>query len=305
MGLSLSEQELVRYSRNIVLPEIGLEGQERLKSSGVLLVGAGGIGSPSALYLAAAGVGHLGLVDFDAVEVSNLQRQILFQTRHVDGIKVECAREAIHALNPHCKVATHLTRLKSAVTCREIVRGYDVVIDGSDNFCTRFLVADCCWIEGVTLVSASALGFQGQLMVVVPGGENPCYRCLIPEPSYEQRAVTCREAGIFGGVVGVMGSLAAVEAVKFLLGLDPAGASRFLAYDGLRCRFVTGERLRDPDCILCGEPSGISDADESDVISREKGRAHARAADSTPRRSRSACSTQSFYSGKEEIEPHE
>ncbi len=263
MTFNFSEAELQRYSRNIILPEVGLSGQERLRSSGVLLVGVGGIGSPAALYLAAAGVGRIGLVDSDTVELSNLQRQILFRTNDVDGVKVECARESIYALNPHCVVETHHMRLYDAKITREIVRAYDAVIDGSDSFCTRFLVADCCWLEGVALVSASAVGFHGQLLVVVPSGENPCYRCLIPEPHPRHRSATCRQAGIFGGIVGVMGSLAAVETVKFLLGHDSDSASRFLVYEGLRCRFVTaGERVRDPECAMCGEAEAITDSAE-------------------------------------------
>lgn len=261
MNPNLSQTELLRYSRNIVLPELGLAGQERLKSSSVLLVGVGGIGSPSALYLAAAGVGRIGLVDSDAVELSNLQRQILFRTSDVDGVKVDRARSAISALNPHCVVETYHMRLCDAEIIREIVRGFDAVVDGSDTFGTRFLIADCCWLEGVALVSASAVGFQGQLLVVIPGPGNPCYRCLIPEPPPGRRIATCGDVGILGGIVGVMGSLAAVEIVKLFLGHDPENASRFLAYDGLRCRFITGERVPDPDCPLCGELPPLNDAE--------------------------------------------
>jgi adenylyltransferase/sulfurtransferase len=161
--------------------------------------------------------------------------------------------------------------LNNAKVARDVVRGYDVVIDGSDNFCTRFLVADCCWLEGIALVSASAVGFQGQLLVVIPGAENPCYRCLIPEPTPGSAAATCRVAGIFGGVVGVMGSLATVETVKVFLGRDSGIASRFLMYDGLRCRFVIGKRVRDPDCALCGGGRPMTDAVEEDsVYSQER-----------------------------------
>lgn len=254
-----SEEETVRYSRNAVLPEVGWEGQERLKSAGVLLIGVGGIGSPAALYLAAAGVGRIGLVDSDSVELCNLQRQVIFRTNDVESVKVDCAREAISALNPNCAVQTYHTRLNVATQLRKIVQAYDAVLDGSDNFCTRFLVADCCWLEDVPLISASAVGFHGQLLVVIPGLGNPCYRCIIPEPTPGSRIATCRQAGILGGVVGVMGSLAAVETVKLFLGHDPAMAHRFLAYDGLRCRFVTEERVRDPDCCLCGELPTMGD----------------------------------------------
>jgi molybdopterin-synthase adenylyltransferase len=270
MNRNFSEEEFLRYSRNIVLPEVGRSGQERLKSSSVLLVGTGGIGLPAALYLAAAGVGRIGLVDCDTVELSNLQRQVVFGTDDVGRVKVECAKETISALNPHCVVETYYIMLDDASSTREIVRSYDAVIDGCDNFATRFLVADCSWLEGVPLVSASAIGFQGQLMVVIPDGDQPCYRCLIPEPSPGSKAITCREAGILGGIVGVMGSLAAVETVKIFLERDADSARRFLMYDGLRCRFVTGERVRDPDCPLCGGASTIRDAMEQDSVQSQQ-----------------------------------
>ncbi|MBI4963570.1 MAG: HesA/MoeB/ThiF family protein [Desulfomonile tiedjei] len=270
MNLDFSEEEIMRYSRNMILPEVGHSGQERLKASSVLLIGMGGIGSPAALYLAAAGVGRIGLCDCDAVELSNLQRQVVFRTTDVDRAKVECAKEAISALNPNCVVDTYHMLLNNAKVARDIVRGYDVVIDGSDNFCTRFLVADCCWLEGVALVSASAVGFQGQLLVVIPGAENPCYRCLVPEPSPGSTAATCRVVGIFGGIVGVMGSLATVETVKVFLERDADSARRFLMYDGLRCRFVIGERVRDPDCPLCGDASPVTHAVEQDSLPFEQ-----------------------------------
>jgi len=263
MSLHFSQEELVRYSRNSVLPEIGWAGQQRLKSSSVLVVGVGGIGSPAALYLAAAGVGRIGLVDGDSVELSNLQRQVIFRTDNVRSVKVDCAQEAISGLNPHCAAEAYHTRLGNPARVREIVRNYDVVIDGSDNFCTRFLVSDCCWIEGIPLVSASAVGFEGQLQVVIPEAGNPCYRCLIPEPEPGSRIATCRGQGILGGVVGVMGSLAVVEAVKLILGHDPDMAYRFLAYDGLRTRFISAERVRDPECCLCGGPPSVVDSTQA------------------------------------------
>jgi len=267
MNLGFSKEEVLRYSRNAILPEVGWHGQQLLRSSSVLLVGVGGIGSASALYLAAAGVGRIGLVDSDTVELSNLQRQVLFRSHDMDSVKVESAKEAISALNPYCVVETYHTRLGHAMKLRDILKDYGAVIDGSDNFCTRFLVADCSWIEGVPLISASALGFQGQLLVVIPSPGNSCYRCLIPEPRPDHRMATCRQAGILGGVVGVMGSLAAVETVKLFLGHDRGMAHRFLAYDGLRCRFVEGERVRDPDCELCGELSTIDDLVEGSPVS--------------------------------------
>lgn len=283
MRLDFSEEELLRYSRNIILPEIGLSGQGSLKSSGVLLVGVGGIGSSAGLYLAAAGVGRIGLVDSDTVELSNLQRQVLFRTTDVNGVKVERAKDAISALNPHCVVETHHMRLDDARVIRDLVRHYDTVIDGSDTFRCRFLVADCCWLEKVALVSSSAVGFQGQLQVVIPGEENPCYRCLIPEPMPGRRIATCGDVGIFGGVVGIMGSLAAVEAAKFLLGLDPAMSRRFLAYDGLRCRFFTGERTRASDCVMCGDRPAPAEAVGGDTAPTEESRGISRIGESEKR----------------------
>ncbi len=252
MSRDFSEEESVRYLRNVLLPEVGWIGQQRWRSSRVVVVGAGGIGSASLLYLAAAGVGYIGIVDGDIVELSNLQRQILHQVADLGRRKVDSARDAILALNPHCQVKTYDLRLEAA-NIQEVLRGYDVALDASDNFQTRFLVADCCWLEKIPLVSAAAAGFQGLLLVIEPSPGNPCYRCLIPAPPS-----TGRPEGIVGAVAGVMGCLQAVEALKLLLGRSTDMVRRFLSYDGLKCRFYSMERPRTPDCPLCGENPRIT-----------------------------------------------
>ena len=257
VSFDFSEEEILRYSRNVILAEVGWTGQQRLKSGRVLVVGAGGIGSAALLYLAAAGVGHLGIADGDEVELSNFQRQIIHQVEDLGCRKVESARDAILKLNPHCKVETYDLRLK-AENIREVLPGYDAVLDASDNFPTRFLVADSCWLEKIPLVSAAATGFQGQILAMIPGEGNPCYRCLMPEPPSDNAVPTCREAGILGAVVGVMGSLQAAEVLKLLLGRGSDLARRFLSYDALRCRFHTINRAKRPNCAMCGGISSIT-----------------------------------------------
>jgi molybdopterin/thiamine biosynthesis adenylyltransferase len=252
VSFEFSEEERLRYSRNLILPEVGWGGQERFRSGKVLVVGAGGIGSAALLYLAAAGVGHIGIVDDDVVELSNLQRQILHQVADLGRPKVESAREAITAVNPHCRVEIYDIRLK-ATNNHKILREYEAVLDASDNFETRFLVADSCWLEKIPLVSAAANGFQGLLLVVDSGQGSPCYRCLIPEPP-----PTLRQEGILGAVAGVMGCLQAIEALKLLLGRDSDLARCFLSYDALRCRFISKTRIQTPACPLCGENPTIT-----------------------------------------------
>ena len=252
MDFDFSEQESLRYLRNISLPEVGWPGQQRFRSGRVAVVGAGGIGSAALLYLAAAGVGHIGIADGDSVELSNLQRQILHRTADLGRRKVESARDAIMALNPHCRLQTYDMRLKAA-NIREVFLGYDVVLDASDNFETRFLVADCCWLEKIPLVSAAVGAFQGLLLVVDPGPGNPCYRCLMPQPP-----PTARQEGILGAVAGVMGCLQAMEALKLLLGRGSDLVRRILAYDALKCRFHSLERAPTPDCPLCGHNPRIT-----------------------------------------------
>ncbi|MDI6852618.1 MAG: HesA/MoeB/ThiF family protein [Deltaproteobacteria bacterium] len=246
VNATLSDEERRRYSRNLLLPEIGEAGQARLRSGRVVVVGAGGLGSAVLYYLAAAGVGHIGIVDSDAVELSNLQRQILHRVADLGRPKVDSARDAITSLNPHCRVETFAVRL-AAADIGAILKECHAVLDASDNFQTRFLVADYCWQAKIPLVSAAVAEFSGQLFVVDPAQGSPCYRCLLPEPPKE------RELGILGAVAGVMGCLQAIETLKLLLGLASDLVHRLLTFDALACRFHKMARSRAADCPLCGD----------------------------------------------------
>jgi len=250
VDVGFSPEESLRYSRNVLLREVGWTGQQRFRAGKVLVVGAGGIGSASLSYLAAAGVGHIGIVDSDAVEVSNLQRQILHKVEDLSRRKVDSARDSINELNPHCRVETFDLRLE-ATNIHEVLLGYQVVLDASDNFPTRFQVSDCCWLEKIPLVSAAVAEFSGQLLVVDPSRGSPCYRCLLPELSAESSSD--QPFGILGAVAGVMGCLQAMEALKLLLGRDSDLAQQLLSYDALRCRFQVMARAKKADCPLCGE----------------------------------------------------
>jgi sulfur-carrier protein adenylyltransferase/sulfurtransferase len=247
----LSPEETLRYGRHLILPEVGPGGQRRLKAARVLLVGAGGLGSPAALYLAAAGVGTLGIVDFDVVDASNLQRQVLHSTADVGRPKLDSARDRIAALNPHVAVEAHPVRLTSA-NAREIVRGYDVVLDGSDNFPTRYLVNDACVLEGKPNVYGSILRWEGQASVFW-AGHGPCYRCLFAEPPPPGLVPSCAEAGVLGVLPGIVGSVQALEAVKLVLGRGEPLLGRLLLFDALRMRFREMRLRRDPECPACGD----------------------------------------------------
>jgi len=260
---AFTEEQLERYSRQLLLREIGGDGQARLLASSALMVGAGGLGSVALLYLAAAGVGMLGIADGDAVEISNLQRQVIHTMGRLGRNKARSAQRAIRSLNPDCRVRALAERL-TARNVRGIVREYDVVLDGSDNFPTRYLVADACWLEGVPLVSAAAIRFEGQLLTVLPLNGHSCYRCLYPEPPPPDASETCQALGVLGPVVGVMGALQAVEALKLLTGAGDLMADRLLVYDALRMRFVTGRRDRNPHCALCGATPRIVEVEERD-----------------------------------------
>jgi molybdopterin/thiamine biosynthesis adenylyltransferase/rhodanese-related sulfurtransferase/molybdopterin converting factor small subunit len=244
-----------RYSRHLAMPEIGEAGQARLLASRVLLVGAGGLGSPAALYLAAAGVGTLGLVDDDVVDRSNLQRQVLHNEQRVGQPKVDSARQTLSALNPSIRIETHALRLTSA-NVEDILSGYDVVVDGSDNFPTRYLVNDACVKLGLPNVHGSVYRFEGQATVFwprYPRRRGPCYRCLYLEPPPPELAPSCVEAGVLGVLPGVIGLLQAVETVKLLLDLGDPLVGRLLCYDALRARFTEFELSRNPDCAYCGD----------------------------------------------------
>ena len=255
--MPFTDEQIERYSRHILLPEMGGAGQRTLLASSAFVVGAGGLGSPALLYLAAAGVGRVGIADGDVVELSNLQRQIIHRTSDLGRNKALSAMQAIRERNLDCAVEVVPERL-TAANIREIVRGYDVVLDGSDNFPTRFLVADCCWLEGIPLVSAAVVGFGGQLMAVVPGAGNPCYRCFLPEPPPAGLVPSCQEVGVLGAVAGVMGALQVVEALKVLLGVGDLLDRRLVVYDALDGGFRSAERARNPLCPLCGERPTIT-----------------------------------------------
>lgn len=248
--LSFTEDELNRYSRHILLPEVGAAGQARLRDSSVLVVGAGGLGSPLALYLAAAGVGRIGLIDHDYVELSNLQRQILFNLDDLGRSKAEQGRSHLVRLNPGLCIEAHATRADET-TLAELVPSYDLVCDGSDNFSTRYAVADCCHALGRVLVSGAVQRFDGMMATFAPHGGGGCYRCLYPDAD-EQAALRCGEAGIFGAVTGVIGSMMAAEALKEILGLGRSLSGRVLTWNALDAVFKTFELPRDPYCPGCG-----------------------------------------------------
>lgn len=254
--MAFAPEELLRYSRHLTLPEVGVSGQERLRNARVLVVGAGGLGSPAAMYLAAAGVGHLGLVDFDAVDLSNLQRQILHGTAAIGRPKLDSARERIADLNPHVQVTAYPTQLSSA-DAMEILRDWDVVLDGSDNFPTRYLVNDACVLLKKPYVYGSIFRFDGQLSVFgAPRG--PCYRCLFAEPPPPGLVPSCAEAGVLGVLPGIIGSLQALEAIKLILGAGEPMAGRLLLFDALKTSFRELAIQRDPACAVCGDQPTVS-----------------------------------------------
>ncbi|HSC17662.1 MAG TPA: molybdopterin-synthase adenylyltransferase MoeB [Rhizomicrobium sp.] len=257
--MALSDEELERYARHIVLREVGGPGQARLRSARVLVIGAGGLGSPVILYLAAAGVGTIGILDFDMVSLSNLQRQIAHRTADVGRLKTESAREAALALNPRVRIETHAERL-TAENAVALISRYDVVADGSDNFATRFLVNDACFFTKKTLVSGAVTEFDGQLATYKPHmGDYPCYRCLFPEPPPPGAAPSCSETGILGAAAGVMGTLQALEVMKEIVGIGESMAGQLLIYDALSTRFRIVRVRRDVACALCGEHPTIRD----------------------------------------------
>ena len=260
---TLSAEQRNRYHRHLLLPEVGDEGQQKLLDSKVLLLGAGGLGSPAALYLAAAGVGTLGIIDMDVVDASNLQRQILHNIDRVGERKVDSAKKTLTALNPDVNVVTYDVRL-GADNIMDIIDGYDLIVDGTDNFPTRYLVNDASLIKRIPVVHGSIFRFEGQATVFHPY-EGPCYRCLIPEPPPPELAPSCAEAGVLGVLPGIIGSIQAIEAIKVLLGLGDTLVGRLLAYDSLEQSFRTFKVNRDPKCPSCGPDAGeivIAEYDE-------------------------------------------
>jgi molybdopterin-synthase adenylyltransferase len=256
--MDFSEDEIVRYSRHILLAEVGGTGQARLRAARVLVVGAGGLGSPLILYLAAAGVGTIGIVDDDALELSNLQRQVAHSMARLGHNKAESAAEAAIAINPLVRLETHATRL-TPDNALDLIGRYDIVCDGSDNFDTRFLVSDACVLARRTLVSAAVLRFEGQMATFRPHIGGPCYRCLHPAPPPPGLVPACNEAGVLGAVTGVMGTLQATEVLKEILGIGETLAGRLLVWDALATRFRTLRLPRDPACPSCGDHPGITD----------------------------------------------
>jgi molybdopterin/thiamine biosynthesis adenylyltransferase len=255
---TLTAEQRERYSRHLLLPEVGLEGQQKLLDAKVLLLGAGGLGSPAALYLAAAGVGTLGIVDNDEVDLSNLQRQVIHSSDRIGVPKVDSAEQAIAALNPDVEVRKHAIRL-DATNIMDILPGYDIVVDGLDNFPTRYLLNDASVRLKIPVVSAAILGFEGQLSVFHPY-EGPCYRCLFPVPPPAELAPSCGANGVLGVLPGTMGLLQATEAIKLILGEGEPLIGRLLMYDALAARVTEVKVRRDPDCPICSrEPDSISD----------------------------------------------
>ena len=248
---ALTNEEVARYSRHLIMPEVGMEGQLKLKAASVLCIGAGGLGSPVAMYLAAAGVGRIGIVDFDVVDHSNLQRQIIHGTPDVGRPKLESARDSLAAINPEVEIETHDLALSSD-NALDLFRQYDVIVDGTDNFPTRYLVNDACVLLGKPNCYGSIFRFEGQASVFgAPGG--PCYRCLYPEPPPPGLVPSCAEGGVLGILPGVVGTIQATEAVKLIIGAGEPLIGRFLIYDALRMRFRELKLRRDPDCPVCGE----------------------------------------------------
>jgi len=262
--VDFTEDQINRYARHILLPEVGGTGQEKLLNSKVLVIGAGGLGSPLILYLAAAGVGTIGVVDHDTVDLSNLQRQVLHHTVDVGKLKVESARETVAAINPDVTFEAHPFRIDPS-NAAELIAGYDLVADGSDNFSTRFLVNDACYFAKKTLVSAAILRFDAQIATYRPftgaDGEDagPCYRCLFREPPPPGQVPTCAEAGVMGAMCGMVGSFQATEVIKELLGIGDSLAGSLLICDGLGADVRKIKVGRDPGCPLCGEHPEITD----------------------------------------------
>jgi molybdopterin/thiamine biosynthesis adenylyltransferase/rhodanese-related sulfurtransferase len=251
-GEGLTPEQRDRYSRHVLLPEVGEAGQTRLLESKVLLIGAGGLGSPAGLYLAAAGVGTIGVVDFDTVDATNLQRQVLHNFDRIGMAKTDSARETLTSLNPDVKVVTHNERLTAGNALR-IMTGYDVIVDGGDNFPTRYLVNDASLQLRVPVVHGSIFRFDGQVSVFHPY-QGPCYRCLFPEPPPPELSPSCAEAGVLGVLPGIIGSIEAMETIKLLLGIGETLIGRLMIYDALEQEFTTVDLSRDPACPSCADP---------------------------------------------------
>jgi adenylyltransferase/sulfurtransferase len=255
--MEFTEDQILRYSRHILLPEVGGEGQEKILNAKVVLVGAGGLGSPVGYYLAAAGVGTIGVIDNDRVELSNLQRQIAHNTSRIGVLKADTAKETYETLNHDVKVVTHKVRLSSK-NIMDIIKDYDIVVDGSDNFPTRYLVNDACVMQGKTLISAAVFRFEGQVMSIYPG-DGPCYRCLFEVPPPPGMVPSCQEAGILGVVTGVVGTIQATEVIKAILEIGHPLKGKLLLWNALDMSFRTVNVPRNKECPVCGAHPMITD----------------------------------------------
>src|SRR6266702_3328077 len=256
--MQLNNDEIRRYSRHLILPEVGMAGQKKLKASSVLCIGAGGLGSPIAMYLAAAGIGKIGIVDFDTVDFSNLQRQILHTDADVGRSKAESAKETICGINPHCEVVIHNVRISSE-NALEIIQHYDIIVDGTDNFPTRYLTNDACVLLRKPNVYGSIFRFEGQASVFAPHLGGPCYRCLYPEPPPPGMVPSCAEGGVLGVLPGIVGCIQATEILKIALGKGSSLIGRLLLFNALDMKFREVKLRRDPQCPLCGEDPSITE----------------------------------------------
>ena len=256
--MELNNDEIRRYSRHLILPEVGLAGQKKIKAASVLCIGAGGLGSPIAMYLAAAGIGKIGIVDFDTVDYSNLQRQILHTDADVGRSKAESAKETIHGINPHCEVVIHNTRISSE-NALDLIRPYDIVVDGTDNFPTRYLTNDACVLLKKPNVYGSIFRFEGQASVFAPHLGGPCYRCLYPEPPPPGMVPSCAEGGVLGVLPGIIGCIQATEILKLAIGKGTSLVGRLLLFNALDLKFRELKLRRDPACPVCGDHPTIKE----------------------------------------------
>ncbi|WP_459167815.1 HesA/MoeB/ThiF family protein [Natronospora cellulosivora (SeqCode)] len=262
-SFDFSEEEIERYSRHIILKDIGGTGQQKIKEASVLVVGAGGLGSPVSLYLAAAGVGKLGLIDSDVVDLSNLQRQVIHTTADLDKPKVESAAETLRSINPHVDVKTYNTYLNKE-NIMDIIDEYDIIVDGVDNFPTRYLLNDACVMKGKTLVEAGILRFEGQVMTIKPG-EGPCYRCVFTNPPAEGTIPSCQQAGVLGAIAGTIGTIQATEVIKLITGIGTPLIGKILIYDALDMSFRKVDLKKNADCPVCGDNPSITELMEYEI----------------------------------------
>ena len=255
--MAFTNEQLERYSRHIILQEVGVKGQKKLLNASVLIIGAGGLGAPAALYLAAAGVGTIGIVDADEVDLSNLQRQVIHTTNDVGKAKVKSAAETMEAINPDVTVKTYRTFVDST-NIMDLIKDYDFIIDGTDNFPAKFLINDACVMAGKPFSHAGIIRFKGQLMTYVPG-EGPCYRCVFKNPPPKDAVPTCKQAGVIGAMGGVIGNLQAMEAIKYIIGKGELLTGKLLTYDALKMEFHTIKLPKDHHCAVCGDEPTITE----------------------------------------------